>query len=198
MGRQWCALVDPCSSCCLSPGGGFSWLFEAPCGCWYPPLVAHVGSLMPLLCYSTAILLPLYLCHSSATLPTTLLCHPSATPLLLSCCPTATLLPLYCHSFATILPLHRHSTATLGLLHWHSTAIHQQPGTTAAQIFPNLPQPRPRGPRCSAKYSQVPLSHSLSAKTTPPLWRRFGKKIRRWGEPPLRHTDKTLHATPNI
>ena len=28
--------------------GGFSWLLEAPCGCWYSPLVAHVGSLMPL------------------------------------------------------------------------------------------------------------------------------------------------------
>ena len=151
---------------------------------------------MPLLCYSTATLLPLYCHFHFAATPLQLYC-PSiatlrplycatllplylplycATPLPLYCYSTAALLPRFCHSTAILLPLYCHSTATLGPLHWHSTATHQQPGTTAAQILPNLPQPRLRGPRCSAKCLQVPLSHSLSAKTTQHAGGGLGKR----------------------
>ena len=95
LGRQWWdppwwILVAPGVSPLVVALCGSSWLLEAPCGCWYPPLVAHVGSLMPLLCYSTATLLPLY-------------CHFHATPLQRDCPYIATLRPLYC---ATLLPLY--------------------------------------------------------------------------------------------
>ena len=108
------------------------------------------ATLRLLYCHSTATLLPFY-CHSTATFTplhcnsiATLLCHSSATliPLHCHCYSPATLLPLFCHSTAILLPLYCHSTTTLGPLHWHSTATHQQPGTTAAQIFPNPTQPR--------------------------------------------------------
>ena len=118
--------------------------------------------LLPLHCHST---LTLLYCHSPATLLPHLRHSITALPPLL-CHGTVTLLSLLCDSTATLLPLLWHSSAAPLPVYCRSTATHQQPGTTAAQIFPNLTQPRLRGPRCSAKNGQVPLSHSLSAKTT--------------------------------
>ena len=167
----------------MAPRGSL-WLLVPPSGgpCWIPnaTLVLLYGhssaTLLPLSLrsHSTATRLPFdchstttLLCHSSATLPTTLLCHPSATLLPLHCCPTAILLPLYCHSFATLLPLLGHSTGTL--LPLTSNLGPRQPKSS-------LTYPRPRGPRCSAKNVQVPLSHSLSAKTTQHAGGGLGKK----------------------
>ena len=173
----------------MAPRGSL-WLLVPPSGgpCWIPnaTLVLLYGhssaTLLPLSRHSPATLLPFYchstttlLCHSSATLPTTLLCHPllchsTTTPLLFYCYPTATLLPFYCHSFATLLPLLGHSTGTL-------LPLTSNLGPRQPKSYPT--HPRPRGPRCSAKYPQVPLSHSLSAKTTQHAGGGLGKRTKK-------------------
>ena len=110
------------------------------------------ATLLPLFCIyapslSTATPLPLY--SHSTLLP--LSCHPTAALAPLHYRSTATLMPrhwhstltlrrFYCFSSATPPPLYCHSCATLLSLHSHSMATRQQPGTTAAQIFPNPTQ----------------------------------------------------------
>ena len=137
------------------------------------PLHCHsTATFTPLPCNSIALLLPLYdhstvplFCHSTyhSTVPP--LCHFTAILLLPYCHAFATLLPFSCHCIATLLPLLGHSTGTL---------LPLTSNLGPRQHKSSLPQPR--GPRCSAKYSQVPLSHSLSAKTTPHAGGGLGKK----------------------
>ena len=66
---------------------------------------------------------------------------------------------LHSHSAAALLPLLCHPTATPLALYWHDTATHQQPGTTAAQIFPTLTQ-APRAPMQRQKHPSSPLKLS--------------------------------------
>ena len=169
LGRHW---WDPPwrRSWCLSPRGGSWWFLLAPRGCWYP-LVAHVGFLWRQW-YSTATLLPLFY-HFSATF-LLLYCQPTATLLPLHRHPTATRLPLYCQSTATVLPLN----SKLGPRH----ATEQQPGTTAAQIFPNLtyPSPGPTGPDAAPKTPKFP-SHTLLVQRQPntleAVWEKEASKL---------------------
>ena len=144
------ALVDPGAApgvfpLVVAPGGSFvaagTLWWVTPCGIRNATLVQLYGhsfaTLQPLFCHCNATALQLY-CQSMATL----LCHFSSTLPPFHCYPPATLLPLFCHFTATLLPPYCHSPATLLALFCHSTATEQQPGTTAAQIFPNPPSPR--------------------------------------------------------
>ena len=145
----------------VPPSGGPSWIPNATLVLLYGHSTA---TFTPLRCNSIALLLPLYdhstvplFCHSTyhSTVPP--LCHFTAILLLPYCHAFATLLPFFCHCIATLLPLLGHSTGTL-------LPLTSNLGPRQPKSYP--PHPRPRGPRCSAKCLQVPLSHSLSAKTT--------------------------------
>ena len=153
----------------VPPSGGSSWIPNATLVLLYGHSFVTFTRLH---CNSIALLLPLYdhstvplFCHSTyhSTVPP--LCHFTAILLLPYCHAFATLLPFSCHCIATLLPLLGHSTGTL---------LPLTSNLGPRQHKSSLPQPR--GPRCSAKCSQVPLSNSLSAKTTQHAGGGLGKK----------------------